>query len=587
MATTVGDVAVRVGADVTPLQRSMKKGGKSVDSFGQRVKGGAAVVAKLGTAVAAAGVAVTAFTAHVAASTRELKAQADAANISIKEFQSLSFAAKSVGVEQDKLADILKDVNDRVGDFIQTGGGPMADFFENIAPKVGVTADQFARLSGREALQLYVESLEKANLTQSEMTFFMEAIASDSTRLIGLFENSGEKLNALTSRYDKLNSTMEVSAGQAQDLEQLSQTFDLMKQTASNAAIQIASSLAPAINDMAEDALELVPQVTNAFTDFINQFKEAGSIVQVQQLEREISRVEEKIADLNDTTANGPLATGEHIKRTAERTQELEERLIALRSQLEMLREEESAQDQNDTIGEGTGALRGDSPESIKDSEEVSIKLKEIQIKSREELLAEQRNYEEKSAEQYLGFLNRRASQTRKHNAQMKELEAQRHNVMVGEASKAFGNLAMLMESEHKGMFEVGKAAAISQTVIDTYAAAQSSYRALAGIPVVGPGLGAAAAAAAIAGGLARVSAISSRSFSKSGGGGSDPGANASSSASQQSQAAQSGGGVETTPQQQVNLSLQGDIFSRQSVIELSEKIVELSKDGGTTIRVN
>ncbi len=32
-------------------------------------------------------------------------------------------------IEQEKLADILKDVNDRVGDFLQTGGGPMADFF--------------------------------------------------------------------------------------------------------------------------------------------------------------------------------------------------------------------------------------------------------------------------------------------------------------------------------------------------------------------------------------------------------------------------------------------------------------------------
>jgi len=79
----------------------------------------------------------------------------------------------------DKVADIIKDVNDKIGDFIATGAGPMADFFENIAPKVGVTADQFARLSGQDALALYVKSLEAANLSQAEMTFYMEAIASD------------------------------------------------------------------------------------------------------------------------------------------------------------------------------------------------------------------------------------------------------------------------------------------------------------------------------------------------------------------------------------------------------------------------
>lgn len=54
------------------------------------------------------------------------------------------------------------------------------------------------------------------------------------------------------------------------------------------------------------------------------------------------------------------------------------------------------------------------------------------------------------------------------------------------------------------------KAAAITQTTIDTYKAAQGAYAALAGIPVVGPALGVAAAAAAITAGLSTVSKIRS-----------------------------------------------------------------------------
>ena len=73
------------------------------------------------------------------------------ANASTTEFQKFAQAARTVGVEQDKVADILKDVNDRVGDFLATGGGPMKDFFENVAPLVGVTADQFRNLSGPQA----------------------------------------------------------------------------------------------------------------------------------------------------------------------------------------------------------------------------------------------------------------------------------------------------------------------------------------------------------------------------------------------------------------------------------------------------
>lgn len=56
----------------------------------------------------------------------------------------------------------------------------------------------------------------------------------------------------------------------------------------------------------------------------------------------------------------------------------------------------------------------------------------------------------------------------------------------------------------------VGKGLAIAQTTISTYQGAQSAFSALAGIPIVGPALGAVAAAAAIVAGIARVKAITS-----------------------------------------------------------------------------
>lgn len=94
------------------------------------------------------------------------------------------------------------------------------------------------------------------------------------------------------------------------------------------------------------------------------------------------------------------------------------------------------------------------------------------------------------------------------------EAEARARKQVMG---KALSDLSTLMNSESKKMFEVGKAAAISQTIIDTYAGAQSAFSAMSGIPIVGPVLGAAAAAAAIAGGLARVQSIRSQSFGSGG----------------------------------------------------------------------
>lgn len=117
-----------------------------------------------------------------------------------QEFQRYAAAAKTVGVDMEKFADITKDVQDKIGDFMQTGGGELKDFFEKIAPKVGVTAEQFKHLSGPQALQLFYSSLQKANLSQKETVYWMEAIGDDSSKLIPLLANNGAEFKRLGDR---------------------------------------------------------------------------------------------------------------------------------------------------------------------------------------------------------------------------------------------------------------------------------------------------------------------------------------------------------------------------------------------------
>src|SRR5690606_26372918 len=121
-----------------------------------------------------------------------------------EEFQGLAYAARNFGIEQDKLSDILKDVNDKVGEFNSTGGGPMKDFFEQIAPRVGLTADAFRKLSGPQALQLYYDSLQQAGASQQGMTFYMEALASDATALIPLLRDNGKAIKDMSAEAQQL-----------------------------------------------------------------------------------------------------------------------------------------------------------------------------------------------------------------------------------------------------------------------------------------------------------------------------------------------------------------------------------------------
>lgn len=91
-----------------------------------------------------------------------------------------------------------------------------------------------------------------------------------------------------------------------------------------------------------------------------------------------------------------------------------------------------------------------------------------------------------------------------KYAAFRKEIENSVQSARVDAASATFGNLAAIAGKES----DAGKAFAVAQTTIDTYQSAVAAYKSLAGIPVVGPALGAIAAAAAVAGGLANVSKI-------------------------------------------------------------------------------
>lgn len=155
---------------------------------------------------------LTSVVRQAAQAGQEIDRLSTLSNTGAETFQEYAYAAQRFGISQEKLADIFKDTQDKVGDFLQNGGGPLKDFFDNVAPKVGVTADQFRRLSGPEALQLYVSSLEKANLTQSELTFYMEAIASDSAMLLPLLKDNGRAFNDLAKEARDLGVVMDENA---------------------------------------------------------------------------------------------------------------------------------------------------------------------------------------------------------------------------------------------------------------------------------------------------------------------------------------------------------------------------------------
>jgi hypothetical protein len=150
--------------------------------------------------------------------------------------------------------------------------------------------------------------------------------------------------------------------------------------------------------------------------------------------------------------------------------------------------------------------------------------------------------------------------------------------------STFFRSIATLQNSENRKAFEIGKAAAIAEAGVNTFLAATKAYQALAGIPIVGPGLGAAAAAAAIAAGVANIQKIRQMQF---GGGAASAGGGASAPAAPAAPGG-GGGGGEATPVQTQNfdITLIGERFGANQVRGLIESLNE-STDDNTRLQAN
>lgn len=187
------DLVVQTASFTERLSKAERQARTSSQGIANSLNIAAIAVSALGGAIAGLSIAnLVSYSEKVIQTGSDIQRFSKLANASVKDFQYFAKGAESAGISMESFADKMKDMQDRIGDFQQTGGGPLADFFENIAPKVGVTIQQFQKLSGPDALQLFYNSLEKAGASTNDMKFYMEAIISDSSLLIPLLENGGK-----------------------------------------------------------------------------------------------------------------------------------------------------------------------------------------------------------------------------------------------------------------------------------------------------------------------------------------------------------------------------------------------------------
>lgn len=521
MAKVVGDIAVQVGADVTPLQRGMKKGAGAVEDFEAKAKKMALNVAKAGAAVVTAMAAATAgvlkMASEAAAAGKEIQNLSDIAGVSTTEFQRLAIASQTVGIEQEKLSDIFKDVNDKFGDYMATGAGPLADFFENIAPKIGVTAEQFATLSGPEALQLYVTSLERAGVSQQQMTFYMEALASDATALVPLLKNSGQAMQELGDEAEaagRILSDDMIDAAVEMDRE-LTAMADTLKTKATAAVLEykdeilaaaefITDKLIPAMGSVLEAGINFGKALQPAI-DALRQFNDAKNIALGGGPEGAPAVLNERDQELDAELGEGdgaPSTTGTRfVDENGNVIVEDGGPSLVTNNNLPDLVSPSggsSGEGSSRRSGGGGRSRRNTGPDRedlealmeqyASEAEQLDIHLEE-ELKKLEEYRAARIGTEEEFNE-----LERQIKES--HLEDMAELEAKANRARLQDIGGAFGDLASLMTSENEKLFKIGQASAIAEATVSGYQAAVDAWQ--KGMDIGGPPVAAAFSAASV-----------------------------------------------------------------------------------------
>lgn len=276
---------------------------KGMSDFAGTAKKAGAVIAQVSAAVVAGTTALVTYAAAQGRAMQETQAMATAAGMTVEKFKSMSFALSTVGLSAEKFGDITKDTQERIGEFVTAGSGPFQDFIETMGMtrEEGVKlAKEFQTLSGQEVLQEMVTRMEDADKSAQQMSFALESMASDTTRLIPLLQNGGKAFDELTSKADQFN--VELSEEEKQQFKDLAGNVDLAQTAFVNWINNGIAPFLPLINEAGLALAEFFAssQASSDLTDITNNpalIEQIDTLTQLGHLEKALAERREKYSE--------------------------------------------------------------------------------------------------------------------------------------------------------------------------------------------------------------------------------------------------------------------------------------------------
>lgn len=268
LGTLTLDLIAKIGNFTGPIRDAERQTESSFANMRNHINSYGAVAI---TGAAAVGAGIFAMASEYANAARELETFAFISKTTTQEFQGYAVGAQTMGIEMETLAAQFKDFNEKLGEFVTLGSGGAVDFFEKIAIKTEGSAEgarklalEMQNLSGPKALQLYVDKMEEVGVTQQQMSFYLESMASDTTNLIPLLKNGGEGFKFWADAAERAGVIMDEHA--IKKANELSVQMDLLDLQVKGAKNQFIQGLMPALVSVGDSLTDATTE-TNLMSD--------------------------------------------------------------------------------------------------------------------------------------------------------------------------------------------------------------------------------------------------------------------------------------------------------------------------------
>ncbi|HBV7856833.1 MULTISPECIES: phage tail tape measure protein [Citrobacter freundii complex] len=324
LGTLTIDLIAKVGGFVGGLSQAERASQKWRKQVQEDAKSVAVAFTGAATAASAAAIGVGVAGYNLLKNTSRQITESDrwakSLNMSTQSLLAWQYAAEKAGVSGDQMADIFKDIGDKIGDSVLNKSGEAVDALNAL----GLSAKKLSSESPDKQLLAISDALSKIK-TNAEKTTILESLGNDLSKLLPLLDQGGDKLQ----KYMKAAKEFGVAPDDTdiESLVKVNSIFEDMENQVKGVKIELSAGLAKvdlsnlqkSISDMGDvfkdpevikGITNLVSGVVDLATWLVKVGAEAGKLIDlykggqavgenasIEEIDRRIRNLD---ADLND-----------------------------------------------------------------------------------------------------------------------------------------------------------------------------------------------------------------------------------------------------------------------------------------------